>query len=336
MADLATKRGFFGYGCDAVAGVISALILGYALKSSDSILILLAYFASLPLFIVGLGFGLIPCVVASLCGVAAIFATGPVGVAGFYFIAYALPAIVLVGIALTGRRMRDGGIRYTSSSALLLALAMYPCAIFLLVYVQLIGHDGGLLAITTEAFDGMSGHISDMLNAGGDQATPAQIVKIHSTLNFMARIAPGMAMSAWLVATAIVIGMAQSFVQKQEWSLRPPFALAELRLPRWFTVVTLILIAGYFAPAPYNYVALNLAIVAVLAFFFVGLAVIHACASFTRAPSWFLVGFYVLISIIPHLAPLVALAGAVDQWGDFRKRFAAKALSLNTKQGEKK
>jgi len=57
-------------------------------------------------------------------------------------------------------------------------------------------------------------------------------------------------------------------------------------------------------------------------FFFTGLAVVHALAAQTRWPTLFLVFFYFVICLIVHLTLLVALLGAVDQWVDFRKRFA--------------
>ncbi|MDR3423960.1 MAG: DUF2232 domain-containing protein [Alphaproteobacteria bacterium] len=330
----APSRGFFGYGCDALAGVVSALILAFALKHPATVLVLLAYLSALPLFVVGFSSGVLSALIAAVCGVAAIFATGPVDIGSFYFFAYALPAVGLIFLSLRARPLPDGTIKWPSAGDMLVALAVFPCLIFLIVYAQMMGHDGGLLAATTEAFKGLSGHIGDMLATSGQKTTPQELVKIQDYVAFLARIAPAMAMGAWLLSTALVMSAAHAFVERQTWGLRPPFALPQVRLPRWFVLLALIFAAGSFAPAPYAYVALNLAIIFGIPLFFVGLAVAFDMAAHTRAPTLVLVVFYVALIVFPHLTLGVVMLGVVDHWVDFRKRFAEKAVYV--KQGEKK
>ncbi len=323
------SRGFFGYGLDALAGVLSAFILGFAISHAGSVLILLAYLATVPLFLAGLGAGFASGLVAVVCGTAGLFATAPPEVATFYAIADSFPALVLVFIA-TRQRVTSIGRFYLSEGAILSALVIYPCLIFIAAYAATMNTDGGLLKMTQDAFAGISTQATKMLSDNGQQVTPEMTLKLTQYLDMVARMAPALGMCAWFFSTLIALVAAQSFLCQKQWNLRPAFSLSELRVPVWLLVLAAASIgAAAFAPEPYNYVGLNLSLVLSIPFFLIGLAVIHALAARSRYATAILVVFYILISVAITLVPFVALLGAVDEIADFRKRLTGKTASKN-------
>jgi uncharacterized protein YybS (DUF2232 family) len=202
---------------------------------------------------------------------------------------------------------------------------------FLAIYVATMGSEGGLLKITQDAFDGVSGQAITMMTQNGQAVTPEMTLKLHQYLAVTARVAPALGMCAWFFSTMIALIVSQSLLCYQKWNLRPAFTLTDLRLPVWVLALTLAaLAAAWFAPAPYDYVGFNLAIVLGIPFFLTGLAVVHGLAASTGKPNLILIIFYIIISVIIYLVPLVALIGVVDQWVDFRKRLADRAQIKTT------
>ena len=320
-----TSRGILGCGWGAFAGVVSAALLALALSRADSLLVLCAYLVSLPLFMVGFGGGVMAGLVASVCGAAALFALSLPDAGVFYLVADAVPAVGLIYLTMQRRALDDGRVEWAPEGNALAFLCIYPCFIFLGACAASSGHEGGLLALTRDAFDGMSGQVSAMLSANGEAITPDVTATVHRYLDTAARIAPILGMSAWLFSMLIVMVAAQELVRRKGWNLRPSFALSQLHVPSWVVYAAALTgVAGCFAPAPFDYIGLNLAVVLGMPFFFSGLAVIHAWAAQTRSPKAVLITFYLVISVIVYLVLLVAIVGVVDQWVDFRKRFAGR------------
>ena len=320
-----TSRGFFGYGCAALAGIVSALILAYALLHSGTILVLAAYIAAVPLFMAGFGLGLLPGFFAAGFGAACLFAVTPAAFGIYYLVADAVPALALMAIAMRPRLSPRGTIEWASEGALASALAVYPCLVFLGIFILLMGQDGGLLAMTLSAFDDFMPQVNAMLAQNGQTVTPDMTLKVHDYLQSLAYVAPALAMCAWIFSTLIALIAAQALLQQHQWSLRPAFSLVEMRMPNWMVfVVAVAALAGALAPSPFNYVGTNVAIALSVPFFFVGLAVVHAWAASKRFNLLILIAVYLIIAIIPYLALPIILIGGVDQWADFRKRLAAK------------
>jgi hypothetical protein len=301
-------------------------ILFVALSHSDSGFVLLVYLAPIPLFMAGMGVNVTSGLVAIALGSAGLFLMGQPSYGIFYLVADAIPAGGLIYMAMRSRMGLDGKKEWSGEGNLLTALATYPCFIFLGIYLATMGQDGGLLALTVNAFNGMGDQVNSMLSENGQTVTPEMTVQIHEYFNFFARITPALAMCAWLFSTIIAMAAAHGLLQYKKWNMRPNFLLAKLHIPNWVIFAAAItgLLAMY-GPVPYDYLGLNLALVLGIPFFFVGLAVVHAWAAQTKRPTVMLTLFYIIISIIVHLVLVVAVLGAVDQWVDFRKRFAGQS-----------
>ena len=228
-----TSRGIFGYGCGALAGLVSALVLAFALAHSGSVLVLVAYVASVPLFMVGFGAGIGPGIFAALCGAAGLLIASPPSFCSFYLIADALPSAGLIILAMRHRISLDGKLTWPAEGNMLAGLVIYPCLLFLGIYAATSGHEGGLLAMTSDAFEGMAGQVATTLSENGQSVTPEVTIKIHQYLDAVARMAPALAMCAWLFSTLIAMILAQTVVQQQGWNLRPSFVLTHLHVPSW-------------------------------------------------------------------------------------------------------
>ncbi len=64
------------------------------------------------------------------------------------------------------------------------------------------------------------------------------------------------------------------------------------------------------------------ALIAMVVFFFVGLAVIHASLANLKAAKAWLVAIYIVMSLLPHAMLMVVVTGLLDPWLDLRRRTA--------------
>lgn len=70
-------------------------------------------------------------------------------------------------------------------------------------------------------------------------------------------------------------------------------------------------------------IADDLLFVVTAVFMLQGLAVVHATVKRRSASTGWLVGLYVLMAMLPHVAFLLAAAGMIDNWMNFRSRLGA-------------
>ncbi|HUL11311.1 MAG TPA: DUF2232 domain-containing protein [Methylococcaceae bacterium] len=94
-----------------------------------------------------------------------------------------------------------------------------------------------------------------------------------------------------------------------------------LRLPRMVLpgVVALLLVSGYFSQG----LLVDLFLICVMMYFFVGLAVIHGVVARRRVPWGWAIPPYIALAFLPHYALVgMAFLGALDSFFDFRGRAA--------------
>ncbi|MDE1900245.1 MAG: DUF2232 domain-containing protein [Alphaproteobacteria bacterium] len=320
---LPVSRGLIGHLLGVLAGLASAGLCAFAGFHAESVLILMAYFLAIPLYMAGFACGALSGFLACLAGVAGVFAFAPAGFGIFYLFFDAIPAAILILLAMGRRVDADGAVTWRSEGTVLAVMTLYPCLIFMAVFVIAMGHDGGLQAMTLHALDGMSDQVTKLIAADGQKVTPEIIANIHQAFGMIARIMPAFVMCVWLFSTFVDMAVAQSFVGQRQWKLRPAFTLGNLHVPSLVVFAAAIVgLVAVFAPEPYRYVGLNLGLVLGVPFFFSGLAVIHGWAARTAYPGAVLAGFYILLVAIVYLAFPVTFLGVLDQWVNFRKRFA--------------
>jgi hypothetical protein len=86
-------------------------------------------------------------------------------------------------------------------------------------------------------------------------------------------------------------------------------------------LLLLLLAAGFSGNA---FLAQNLPLVVLLPFLLQGLALLHGLVRQHKANAGWLVGTYLLLFVTGPMALLLAVAGVVDNWFDFRTFFGPK------------
>lgn len=262
--------------------------------------------APLPLFACGLSSGALSCVVAGLAGaVIVVLRLGAVDGA-IYLAAAAAPAAMLVREALRPASRGDGGKVWRSGSGLLLWLT----GVGLVGVIALIGY----FAVFEH---GVAALIAQQSGLGPQQAAMA------------ARIAPGLGAALGMALLAVDGVLAERLLLAAGWALRPPVAISTLSLPLW--VGPILMVAGLAGAAlregTIGMICLNSAIVLIVPFAVLGLALMHALLGRRRNGRMLVMAAYVVLLATPALlgwraALLVTLAlagfGSADQLMDFR------------------
>jgi len=309
------SRGLNGLLAAVLAGGLSVAFLVTALTHAETPMIFLAYFAALPLYLAGLGAGVLAGLVAPVTATGLLLVLEPVNITFLYVFAYAVPAIGLSLLALRNRVGTDGKVSWFPEGKLLTAITIYPCILFLAAVGLASTHQGGLLDLTQQAFVKVGDHFAKQF----DDADKIDLFR--KAMEQAAQIAPALVAYTWILVAIISLAGAQYVLRQQKWNLRAHFSLQALHVPAFLIyAVAATGLMGVFTAAPYDYVGRNLSMVLGIPFFFVGLAVIHAWAGGTRFAVFFLLVFYVLLTLLPWLALLVAAIGVLDQWINFRQR----------------
>ncbi len=311
-------RGPLGLAAAALAGCLSVAFLLVALLHVNTGLVFLAYFAALPLYLAGLGAGALAGLIAIAVGTGLLYASEPPNFAVLYVIAYGVPAVSLIGLALRYRIGTDLKVRWYPEGRLLTAITFYPCILFLVAAAVASTHPGGLLDLTQTMFTQVGTQFAKQLPE--DQATA-----FNSAIARAAKIAPALIGYTWIFVAIISMSGAQHILNKQKLNLRDSFSFKELQVPTWLIhTVAITGLTGAFGAEPYDYIGRNLSMILGLPFFFVGVAVMHAVAAGLKHGWVMLTAFYVTMVLLPWVALVVAALGVIDQWVNFRQRIVPK------------
>jgi hypothetical protein len=286
-------------------GLVSA---GLALSIETSSLWRLIFLAlaPLPLFVGGLSAGPLTSLAAGLTGAVLVTAVAGSTGGGTYLGAVALPIAILVWQALRSVQTGDRKKVWYSGGNLLLWLA----GLGLVGVFALIGYfavaDGGLATV-----------IGGRFNLAPAAAAMA------------ARIAPGLAVAAWMVIVASDGVVAEWLVTQLGLAVRPPIDVRRISLPVWIGPILMVagLAGAILREGPVGMVCLNSAIVLLVPFAFLGLALIHAVLGrFPGGSAWIVAVYLGLLGAPAFLGwralliftLMLAGVGSADQLIDFR------------------
>jgi hypothetical protein len=288
-----------------VSGLVSAGLAASGEIGSLPRMLLLAV-VPLPLFATGLSAGALSCLAAGLAGAVAV-TVGLGSIAGAVYLgAAAAPTAILVRRALRPVRQGDAAPAWRTGGGILLWLT----ALGLLGVVALIGYlkvfENGLPAMIAERFELEPGSAA-----------------------MVARIAPGFAAALWMGLMALNGGAAEWVLARLDRAIRPPPDIRKLGLPLWVGPILMVtgLAGAVLRHGTVGMICLNSAIVLIVPFAFLGLAVIHAVAGTRPGGSALVLAVYVVLLATPALFGwramlLLALGlaglGSADQLMDFR------------------
>lgn len=302
-------------------GALSALLYLSVLTGSVGALIFW-YLAPLPLLIVGLGAGSAAGLMAGAAGTVLVtLATlGVVEPLGF-LVTSALPAAVVIHKSLMARPMPDGSIEWYPPGLLVMALTGLGILAFLTATLLAAGAPGGLQGVVQSALESGFGEVLDAAS-GESIDEPAAVAAA------LAPVFPAIAVTSWLLMAVVNGALAQGVLMRFGVNRRPAMRVADLELPGWAPLA--LAASGVVSMAVggmIGFVALNVALILALPFFFGGLAVVHAFAQSHRARVPILVTAYVLIFLFVWPVVMVVGLGAIEQWIGLRRRFAAAGAS---------
>jgi hypothetical protein len=290
----------------ALACGVTSFVLVLSVETESPLRLVMLGLAPLPLFACGMSVGALSCLAAGLTGgVLVTVAMGPLDGA-CYLAAAAIPGAVLVRQALRWSAGTAGRVAWYRGGNLLLWLAGLGIVGVL-----------GLVAYFDLARNGLVSAIAERFALTPFAAAMA------------ARIGPGLAVALWMAVVAANGVAAEWLVVWAELAIRPPIDMRLLTLPLWIGPILMVagLAGAILRQGTVGIVCLNSAIVLIVPFAFLGLAMIHALAGKQTGGKVWVIAAYVILLGSPALLGwraalilglMLAGLGSVDQLLDLR------------------
>ena len=293
-------------------GIASALV--YSLTGIGSFGgILLAYFAPLPLYLIGLSFGWTAGAAASAVAAVTITLLGGFLGAAIFVLINALPALIIVRQALLSRPDAQGQPVWYPAGLLVISLSVTAAVLYTVIAVWLNAQPAGLEGSVRALIEGLS-----------HQIIPAESADMRAVFVAMLMpLLPGIFAVSWMFMVVVNATLAQGLLVRFKRNFRPSPDIVTMEFPNWFPVAAAIAaLGGYLLPGGMGYYGVNLAMILILPFFFMGLAVVHALCRRSSATAFILIVFYGMLIIFGWLAIIVAALGLIEPWVGLRRRFA--------------
>ena len=290
---------------------MSAVLYGL-LTTGSLVAFVLAYFIQLPIFLAGLGLGVVAGAVAGAVGLSALIVADGVLAAAFY-LAIILPALVMIQKMLLARADQAGTLDWYPPGLLAVWLAGLALAALVAAMLGLAGEAGGLEGAAREFVRVNLGEVLSRM--------PEPRAERMQTV---AMILPGVVLCSWMLMTILNGVLAQGLLRRFGHNLRPTVDIAELELPRWAPMAPAAALAlVVFGGGWVGFLGVTALIVIAVPFFLAGLAVIHAMARPHKSRRVILGLCYVALVIFTWPVIMIAALGLVEQWAQLRRRFLA-------------
>lgn len=250
------------------AGLLSALLF-LSVAKGIAFGVVLSYGAPLPVLMAGLSLGLGAAAAASMVGAAAVaLVVGEYAILPF-LVAVGLPGVVVANRALLWRANPDGAAEWYPPGLVLGWLTAAGLALILIGAALVAGHP-----------DGVEGWVGEALARAVEVAAPVVDADSRAKLvEWWAPLLPAMVVGSWLLMAAVNSVGAQALLVRMGRNRRPSPAYRELWLPDWLGVVLVMAAAvGALAGGDAGYIAVNVAVVSLVPFAFLGMAGIHRWA----------------------------------------------------------
>ncbi len=306
----------------AIGGGLLSAVLYLAIISGDMGGMLFGYVAAMPLFLAGLALGTASGQVAVATGGLVVIGVTESWLACLtYLLSNGVPVALLLQRALLNRTGADGRVHWYPSERLVLDTTLAAMALIGLAFFGALGVDGGLRGLVEQALSGVFREVLPLFEAGeGDAARSLEAAAAVA----IAPVFPGVVMVSWVLMLLVNLILAQAVLQRAGRALRPSLRLFDANLSPMLSWSLLgCAAAGLFLPGQIGYLAINLAIVLALPFFFAGLTIVHLAAAQQAAKLPLLVVFYLLMIVLGWPILVVVGLGAAECWVKLRRRLAA-------------
>jgi isoprenylcysteine carboxyl methyltransferase (ICMT) family protein YpbQ len=336
------------------AGLVGAFLFLSASLGSP-LLGIPIYFAALPVFLAGLGWGMRAAFIAAMTGFVVLSSLSSFTAGVVFLVADGLAPAWLVRLALlhhieTEPRLtpadaarlarKDGGtyppegpdaspavettadVEWYPPGALTVWTAFIGASVLIVsgISTMLMGVEGGLegalrMLLTEELLEG--GAIKAMLRDMGLNADPERILSI------IVIALPAVVVFFWSLLTLGNMWLAQFILVRTGNNLRPTPDFTQIELPNFLLGLFAGALLLSLVPGPAAQLGGAIMIALLVPYFLLGLAVIHAISRAWTARIAILGVFYILLIFAGWLVIPISLIGLLEPWVDLRARFAS-------------
>jgi hypothetical protein len=302
----------------AIAAGLASSFFNLSVLTGGVASIFMSVLVSLPLFLSGLGLGTRGATISVLVAVIVNAMIGGFSFAGSFLLLAGIPALIISRQALLAKPAANGQMEWYPLGHLLTWLTglVIPYAGTLLIFSM--GEDGGawgqINVLVTNIFEALS--------AEAPEGTPPLFDA--AAIEITVRLIPAVMAAAWMFGIVVDAALAQVILRRVGRNIRQDTDIVDIRLPNWLAAGFLAaLVLAVWGPGDLSFFGTVVSGAGALAYFFQGLAVVHALARNMRVGRLFLIPFYVLLFIFVGWLPLMVFGlGLIDQAVDFRSRMS--------------
>jgi len=312
-----------------VVTAVTAGIVGGALSSVPDYvpaLVPIAMSVSMvPLIVAGLLLGWTGGVTAAAVGTIVVgLARGSSVMAGMYLMQDVLPVLMLLWLALrpvpgVAHPDRGRSEHWTPAGPMLVALTCVPAVVLAVIGLAFSGgpdgFQGAVRGAVERLFEFMAANMPDegMRAVLEDPETRDPMVEAWS-----ANLPGGVAI-LWAVRAALAGALAMALAQRVGTPVRPRLELAAFRLPVWYAVVFVVVLAGSLLDGDLGYLAGSVAMVLAFPFALLGFKLAHLAVRGIQASKPVLVAFYAVFVFasavsLPGMVVVGLVEFAIDLW----------------------
>jgi Predicted membrane protein (DUF2232) len=300
------------------AGAMASAVLAIGGALGGAFGLLAAYFAGLPLYVVGFAAGRQACLGAvAIAAVAVGVALGPED-ALMFLGAQALPALLVIWASLR-IGTSDSTAAWAPPGTVLALLASYGVVAFAILALSLLGEGGA---------QGMEAALaSELRQVVATVAPGADATRVEAVTAAIARYFPAIVLASWTVMTAANAVIGLQIAGRIFGRQRPEPTWSALTLPSWLMTATaaasLLALVGKGTTA--GFIGGNAALALCVPYAFLGFAVAHTLAARLKARRLVLWGLYLVVVLLGWPVLAITALGFVEDWIGVRRRVAGKA-----------
>jgi hypothetical protein len=282
-----------------------------------------AYFAPLPLMLIGLSLGAVTGTISAIAGVITSALLGGLVASALFAVLHAFPAWIITRQSLLKQQTPNGQVQWYPIGNIISLLALMAAFMLTMVAIAEWQNLDTLRQNFSRQFD-------QTLAVWLPTLTDPQRAGL---VTMFIMIFPALIATSWLFMTVINGIIAQSILVKMDKNLRPRPVYSALALPEWhsWAVVSAACLA-LLGSGNLEFMGRTLAIIFSVPFFFVGLAVVHRLERHLTFPGLLLAAVYISIFLSLWAALVVAIIGVIEQWFGLRHRLPAHRPNTGSNQ----
>ncbi|MGE0211907.1 MAG: DUF2232 domain-containing protein [Parvibaculaceae bacterium] len=306
-----------------IAAGLAACVLHASFLYPSALTMLLFFLSPLPIFLVGLGWGVPAAVAGSLAGTIVILSLVGVPPSVSFFATTGASPTALVWLALksrpSGGNSEEGeadlqGFQWYPEGRLLLWIAVIAASLTAVAFL--------IIAPDLDAFRAqVAQYIEKVAAAQSPSLSDEEKQGLQALVKPMAAAVPLVATMLWVAIFFVNFRLASAILSALKMGLRPFASFGAMRFPRKAALLLLVILAASFLPGTFGFIGSLFAAAGFAAFAVLGIAVAHGLIERTQVRGALMATLYVSLAFLGGilLVPLAAL-GLLDMAFPLRTR----------------